>query len=133
MSSTRAQLNHTNQNIEFSFGENDNYLQIGKGYLEFDIGVRKIDNSNFHYDDPIRSVNDAFAFCFKEARLSTTIGSDFEHNKFCGQVSTIMKVISNKDGDLLSHLITITKMIFQFLRELLTYQPKLETHLNKKS
>ena len=39
---------------------------------------------------------------FKEARLSTTIGSDMEHNKFCGQVSTILKVISNKDGDLLS-------------------------------
>ena len=39
---------------------------------------------------------------FEEARLSTTIGSDIEHNKFCGQISTIMKVISNKDGDILS-------------------------------
>ena len=37
----------------------------------------------------------------KEAPLSTTLGSDIEHNKFCGQVSTVMKVISNKDDDLL--------------------------------
>ena len=31
------------------------------------------------------------------------MGSDFEYNKFCGQVSTNKKVISKKDGDLLSH------------------------------
>ena len=37
----------------------------------------------------------------EEARLSTTIGSDIERTKFCGQISTILKVISNKDGDLL--------------------------------
>ena len=30
------------------------------------------------------------------------MGSDIEHNKFCCQVSTTMKDISNKDGDLLS-------------------------------
>ena len=47
-------------------------------------------------------MNNGYAFCFKEARLSTTIGGDFEHKKFCGKVSTIMKVISNKDDDLLS-------------------------------
>ena len=41
-------------------------------------------------------------FFFKEARLSTTIGSDIEHNKFYGPVSTIMEGISNKCGDLLS-------------------------------
>ena len=34
--------------------------------------------------------------------MSTTIGSDIKHNKFCGQISTDMKVISIKDGDLLS-------------------------------
>ena len=58
----------------------------------------KNDITNFRYDDPIRLVNNAFAFCFKEARLSTTIGGDIEINKFCGQASTIMKVISNKGG-----------------------------------
>ena len=30
------------------------------------------------------------------------MGSDIEHNKICGQVSTIMKVISDKDGNLKS-------------------------------
>ena len=95
-----AQLNQSDQNIEFIFGENNNYHQIGNGYLEFNITVRKNDTTNFHIEDPIRLVNNGYAFCFKEARLSTTIGSDIEHNKFCGQVSTIMKVLSNKDDDL---------------------------------
>ena len=97
-----AQLNQSDQNIEFFFGENNNYHQIGGGYLEMNITVRKNDTTNFHIEDPIRLVNNGFAFCFKEARLSTTIGSDVERNKFCGQISTIMKVISNKDDDLLS-------------------------------
>ena len=35
--------------------------------------------------------------------------SDFEINKFCGQVSTIMRVISNKDGDLLSQFVNINE------------------------
>ena len=62
----------------------------------------KNDDTNFHYDDPVRLVKNGFASCFKEARLSTIIGSDIEIKKFCGQVSTIMRTISNKDGDLLS-------------------------------
>ena len=88
-----AQLNQSDQNVEFIFGENINYHQIGNNYLEFDITVRKNDGSNFPYDDPVQLVNNGFSFCFKEARLSTTIGSDIEHNKICGQVSTIMRVI----------------------------------------
>ena len=47
-------------------------------------------------------VNNGVAFCFKETCLSTTLGSDIEINKFCGQVSNIMRVMLNKDGDLLS-------------------------------
>ena len=69
----------------------------------------KNDPTNFQNEDPIRLVDNGFAFCFKEARLSTTIGSDIEINKFCGQVSSIMKVISNKDGDLLSQFDNITE------------------------
>ena len=84
------------------FGENNKYLQIGNGYLEFDITVWKSDSTIFLHEDPIRLVNKGFAFYFKEALLSTTLGSDIEHNKFCGQVSTFMRVISYKDGDLLS-------------------------------
>ena len=104
-----AQLNLSDQNIEFIFSENNNYHQIGNSYLEFDITVRKIDNTVFYCDDPIRLVKNLFAFCLKEARSSTTIGTDIEHNKFCGQVSTIMKVILNKDGDLLSQFDNINE------------------------
>ena len=96
------QLNQPDQNIEFIFGENNNYLQIGNAYLEFNITVRKNDTTNFHNEDPVRLVNNAFAFCFEEARLATSLGSDIEINKFCGQITTIMRAISNKDGDLLS-------------------------------
>ena len=103
------QLNQSDQNIEFIFGENNNYHQIGNAYLEFNITVRKHDTTNFHDDDPVRLVNNGFAYCFKEARLSTSLGSDIEINKFCGQVSTIMRAISNKDGDLLSQFDNINE------------------------
>ena len=76
------QLNQSDQNIEFIFGEKNNYHQIGNAYLEFSITVRKNDTTNFHNDDPVRLVNNAFPFCFKEARLSTSLGSDLEINKF---------------------------------------------------
>ena len=95
-------LNQSDQNIEFIFGGNNNYRQIGNAYLEFNITVRKNDTTNFHNDDPIRLVNIGFAFCFKEARLTFSISGDIGINKFCRQVSTIMRAISNKDGDLLS-------------------------------
>ena len=42
------------------------------------------------------------AYCFKEARLSTTGGSDLEHKKIVGQVSTIMRLLTSKGGDLSS-------------------------------
>ena len=96
------QLNQSDQNIEIIFGENNIYNQIGNAYLEFNITVRKNNDKNFHHEDPVRLVNNRYAFCFKEARLSTTIGSDIEISKFCGQIFTIMGVISIKDSDLLS-------------------------------
>ena len=51
-----VQFNQSDQNIEFMFGENNNYHQIGNGYLEFNITVRKNDTTNFHIEDPIRLV-----------------------------------------------------------------------------
>ena len=47
-------------------------------------------------------INNALAHCFKEARLATTGGSDLEHIKYVGQVSTIMRLLTSKDGDLSS-------------------------------
>ena len=113
-----AQLNQSDQNIEFFFGENNIYHQIGNGHLGVDITVRKSDTTNFHIEDPIRLVNIAFAFCFKEARLSTTLGSDIETNKFCGEASTIMNVISNKDDDILSQFGNINEIDIPLLERI---------------
>ena len=104
-----AQLNQSDQNIEFIFGENNNYHQVGNSYLEFDITVRREDNANFTNNSAIRLTNNAFAYCFKEARLGITSGSDLEHNKYVGQVSTIMRVLFSKDGDLLSQFDNINE------------------------
>ena len=43
-----AQLNQSDQNIEFIFSENNIYHPIGNGYLELDITVRKKDTTKFH-------------------------------------------------------------------------------------
>ena len=118
------QLNQSDQNIEFIFGENNTYHQRGNGYLEFDITVRKSDSTNFHYEDPISLVTNGFAFCFEEARLSTTIGSDNETNKICGQVSTIIRVISNEDGDLLSQFDNISENDIPVLERLVASTPQ---------
>ena len=98
-----ANLNDVNQNIEFIFGENNIYHQIGNAYLEFDITVRNT-AGNFTNASVIRLVNNAFAYCFKEASLTTTGGMDIEVNKYVGPVSTIMRMLTSKDGDLSSYL-----------------------------
>ena len=95
-------MNDPDQNIEFIFGENNNYHQIGNSYLQFDITVRKADNNDFNNNEVIRLVNNALAHCFKEGTIQTTGGMEIENIKFLGQVSTIMRVTTSKDGDLLS-------------------------------
>ena len=125
------QLNQSDQNFEFIFGGNNEYHQIRKAFLEINITVRKNDDTTFRHEDPVRLVNNGYAFCFKEARLSTTIGSHIEIKNFCGQVSTIMRAITNKAGDLLTQLYNM-KMISQILRDWLIYHPKLDLHLIKK-
>ena len=114
------------------FGEKNNYHQTGKGYFEFNKTVRKSDSTNFHFDDPIRLVNNGFAFCFKEAHLIISITSDNEHIKFCGQVSTIMKVISIKDGDLLSHFDNNNENDIPFLDRLADLPPQIRDSLHQK-
>ena len=59
------QLNQSDKNIEFIFGENNNYHQIGKTYLGFNFTVRKNDGTNFQYDDPVRLVNNGFGILFE--------------------------------------------------------------------
>ena len=97
-----AQLNDPDQNIEFIFGENGNYHQVGNGYLEFTITLRN-NGGNFADANEIRLVNNAFAYCFKNASISTTSGSEIEINKYPGVISTIMRVLTSKDGDIISY------------------------------
>ena len=100
-----AQLNDPDQNIKFIFGENNNYHQIGNAYLEYDITVHPpVANPPAPFDDNsrIRLTNNGLAYVFQEAVLATTSGSNLGHNKFVGQISTIMRVLTSKDGDLLS-------------------------------
>ena len=110
-----ANLNDSNENVEFTFAENNNYHQIGNGYLEFDITIRKVveipNNPNFINTDQIRLINYAFAYCFTQATLSTTGGMDLEDIKYVGQVSTIMRLIKSKDSDLSSYF---DKMVNQY-------------------
>ena len=118
--------------MNFIFGENNDYHQIANRYLEFNITVRKKDTTKFHEDDPIRLLKNPFAFCFKQARLSTTFGGDIEHNKFCGQVSTIIRVTSNKDSDLFSQFDNINENGIPLVERLNILPPHfLDTPLQK--
>ena len=126
------QLNQSDQNIEFIFGENYNYHQVVNAYLQFNITVRKNDDTNFHHEDLVRLVNNGFAFCFEEARLGTAIGSDIEINKFCGKFSTIMKSISNKDGDSLSQFDNINENDVPILERLTDLPPQIRSTPHQK-
>ena len=99
----QANLNDSNQNVEFIWGENNNYHQNGKAYLQYDINVRRAGGADFTNADVIRLINNAFAYCFREATLSFTGGSEREQNKYVGPISTIMRVLTSKDGDLMSY------------------------------
>ena len=46
-------------------------IKVGNGYLQYDITVRNGDDSNFANADVIRLVNNAFAYTFKHASIST--------------------------------------------------------------
>ena len=89
------------------FGESIKYNQIGNAYLQYEITIEKgVANAADRVvvdGNVIRLLNNAFAYCFKEASLATMGGSDIEHNKDYGQISTIMRALTSKNGDLLYH------------------------------
>ena len=103
-----ANLNDSDQHAEFMFGENNNYHQLGNAYLEYDLTVQHptaaLDNIS-----RIRITNKGLAYVFEEAVWGTTSGSNLYYNKFEGQISTIMRVLTSKDGDLLSQFDIINK------------------------
>ena len=90
--------------IKFSFGENYNFIQVGNGYLEFDIRIRRDDGNPFTIvapgNDIIRLVNNAFAYTIHDARISTSAGVEIDQNKYVGPISTIMRLVTEKGGDL---------------------------------
>ena len=55
----------------------------------------------FDDNSRIKLTNNGLAYVFQEAILGTTSGSNLEHKKNVGQISTIMRVLTTKDGDLL--------------------------------
>ena len=90
--------------IKFVFGKNLNYIQVAYigAFLDIDITVRNNDNTVFANADQIRLVNNALAYSFSEATLSTTTGNKFEEIKFVGRSSTIMKLLTSKGENTLT-------------------------------
>ena len=66
-----AQLNDPDQKINFIFGENNNYHQIGNAYLEYDITVQN-PAAVFDNNSRVRLTNNGLAYVFQEAVLATT-------------------------------------------------------------
>ena len=85
-----ANLNDSDQSFEIINGESNSYHQVANVCLQYEMKKEKdvavLGSKVIADGDVIRLVNNAFAFCFKEARLSTTVRSDVELNKYCGQV-----------------------------------------------
>ena len=102
-----ANLNDFDQKVEFMFGKKNNYHQIGNAFLQYELKIEKVvavAADRILVDvDVIKLVNNAFADCFKEACLSTTGGCDIKYRKHAGQVSTVIRALTDKFGDLLSH------------------------------
>ena len=100
-----AEFNIGNQNIKFYFGENRNFIQIGKGYLEADKEVKIADDTNFTNADEIdeiRLVNKGLAHTFRGGRLSTSSGTEIANIIYLAPFSAIMRILTHKDGDLSS-------------------------------
>ena len=98
-----ANVEAENSQIKFYFGENLNFIQIANEYLEIDIRVRRANINLFTIApamDTIRLVNNAFAYTIHDARISTSSGVEIEQNKFVGPISTIMRLVTQKEGDL---------------------------------
>ena len=93
--------------IKFYFGENHNFIQVGCGYLEFDVRVRKADGNPFTTaapgNDIIRLVNNAFAYTIHDARISSSSGLEIEQNKYIRPISFIMRLVTQQNGDLFTY------------------------------
>ena len=75
--------------------------------------------------DEIRLVNDASAYTFKEARLTTRGGGHMDNNKYPGQLSLIMRVLTSEDRDLISYF---DKIIENEIKNLSLKQSLINNH-----
>ena len=104
-----ALLNDPDQNVEFIFGGNNNYHQLGNFHLGFDVRVREAGCNNFNFtNDPatnevIKLVNNAFAYCLRKVPYQLPEAWRLNKPTFLGHLSTIMRALTSKDGYLLSH------------------------------
>ena len=97
-----ANVDTENSKIQLYFGENHNFIQVGNGYLQFDIRIRKTNNTNFTKADEIQLIKNGFAYTIRDARISTSAGVEIEQNKEVGPISAIMRLVTQKEGDLSS-------------------------------
>ena len=80
-------------------------FQVRNGYLEFDMKIRKADYTSFTVADDntnevVRLVKNAFAYTIHDPRISTSSAVEFEQSKVVGPISTFMRLVTLKDGDL---------------------------------
>ena len=99
------QVNDGNQAIKIFLGENITFIKVCCGYLEFDMNIRKPDNTNFVVADDktkevIQLVNYAFSYTSHDARISTSSGTENKQIKFVGLISINMRLVPLKDRDL---------------------------------
>ena len=98
----RAEVNNENQSFIIYLGENLIFIEIGNRYLGLEIEKKSADGTNFtNVDNPIL-VNNGLTYVFQECMLSNSSGTEIEDYKYLGPVSTIMKLLTHKDGDLYS-------------------------------
>ena len=97
---SRSKVHNGISIIKIYFGENHKFIRFGHRYLEFDMKFKKTDITTFVNFDVIRLVNNAFSYIIGDARISNSSGFEIEQNKFCGPISTIMRLVTQKDGDL---------------------------------
>ena len=101
-----AQIKDENQSNNFFSREKMNFIPVGNAFLVFKIKVRKADNTIFvvsgdvNTKEVIRFVNNALAFTIHDARNSTSSGGELQQNKFCRSFSTIVRLLTQREGDI---------------------------------
>ena len=67
----------------------------------------------FSDNDEVRLINNAFVYTSRDAKLATTGGCDLEHNKYVGESSAIMRLLTGKGEDLGSYFDKIDAIVIE--------------------